>query len=139
MTTDLALLIDTQVLIWYVTDPKRLSRVAVEALEEATEHDRPIGVLSYSLVEMIYAAEKARNPFTNEDLRSILDVLEDPESPFEIVSVDAAIAQHVANVPRDDNADPGDRLIVAAAEVLGVPLVSSDRKVPAMTDILVIW
>lgn len=118
MTNDLALLIDTQILIWYVTDPTRLTRAAEMALKSATDSDRPIGVLSYSIVDMIYAAEKARNSFTNEDLRAVLDVLEDPESPFEIVSVDAAIAQHVAAVPRDNNADPGDRLIVATAEVL---------------------
>lgn len=66
-------------------------------------------------------------------------VLDDPESPFEVVPVDAAVARRVASIPRIANADPGDRIIVATAEVLGVDLVSSDQSLPSMTERSVVW
>lgn len=66
-------------------------------------------------------------------------MLGDPASPFQIVDVDEEIAFRVALVPRSSNADPGDRIIVATAEVLGLPLVSSDSKIPGMTSLTVIW
>jgi PIN domain nuclease of toxin-antitoxin system len=136
---EIAVLADTQILIWYVTSPDRLSPLALEALEQATSSGRPIGVLAFAIVEMVYAAEKLSNPFTVADLDAVLDVLADPQSPFEVVPLDAGIAERMRSVPRDRNADPGDRLMVAAAEALGVPLVSSDSKIASMTSATIIW
>jgi hypothetical protein len=61
---------------------------------------------------MVYAVEKPTNSLTANVLDAIVGVLADPESPFEVIPVDAAIAEHVRSVPREPNADPGDRLIV---------------------------
>jgi|SRR5678816_3831454 predicted nucleic acid-binding protein len=62
MTAATAVVADTQILIWYVIDPDRLSAPATEALEAATSTDAPIYVSAYSLVELIYAVERASNP-----------------------------------------------------------------------------
>lgn len=78
-------------------------------------------------------------PLKAEDRSAILAELAAPDSPFEVVPVDAEIAARVAGVPRELNADPGDRLLVATAEVLGARLVSADRTLPAMTSTTVIW
>ncbi|MHB1534980.1 MAG: PIN domain-containing protein [Acidimicrobiales bacterium] len=59
-------------------------------------------------------------------------------SPFEIVPVTAKIANRLASVPRRANADPGDRIVVATAEVLGLSIVSADLKFPGMTSLAVI-
>lgn len=139
MTAEVALVADTQILIWYVIEPSRLSSTAITALEAATSADQPIGVLSFAIVEMVYATEKPSNPFTRADLEAVLAVLDDQASPFEVIPLTSEIAQQVASVPRTNNADPGDRLVVACAEHLGVPVVSSDRKIPAMTTTTVIW
>ena len=139
MNGPVRLLADTQIVIWYVTDPERLTASATRAIEEATERDEPVGVLAFALVEMIYAVEKTTNPLTEEDFEAIVRVLADPESPFEVIPIDAAIAERVRSVPRQPSADPGDRLVVAAAEVLGASLITADRQVPAMTATPVIW
>jgi PIN domain nuclease of toxin-antitoxin system len=134
-----AVVADTQVLIWYVLDPERLSATAVAALEAATAAEEPICVSAHSLVELVYAVEKPTNPITEDDRQAMLAELALEASPFEVVPVTAEMANRVAQVPRTDNADPADRIIVATAETLGVPLVSSDRHIPAMTSLHVIW
>ncbi len=46
-------------------------------------------------MEIGYAAEKSTNPVTRDDRDAILAVLSDPESPFEVVPDDFAIAARV--------------------------------------------
>lgn len=135
----IGLVADTQVLVWYVREPSRLTKAAVDALEGANSNGDAVGVSAFSIVELVYATEKATNPISLDDLNAINSVLGDPASPFQIVDVDEEIAFRVALVPRSSNADPGDRIIVATAEVLGLPLVSSDSKIPGMTSLTVIW
>ena len=135
----ISLLADTQILVWYVREPARLSQAARAALESTVMNGNAIGVSAFSLVELVYATEKATNPLTKDDLTAIRTVLGDPQSPFEIVSLDGEIAAAVEVVPRTLNADPGDRIIVATAQVLDVPIVSSDGKLPSMTKLSVIW
>lgn len=134
-----SLLADTQVVVWYLREPRRLSNAAAAALEAATVNADLIGVSAFSIVELVYAAENSSNPFTVADLEVVLAALSDPEGPFAVVPLDAAVAARVGSIPRVVNADPGDRIIVATAEVLGVPLVSADGKVPAMTSVRVVW
>ena len=135
----MVLVADTQILVWYVREPSRLTKVAVEALENATANGDVIGVSASSIIELVYATEKATNPISLDDLTAIKTVLSDLASPFRVIEVDDEIAFRVASVPRISNADPGDQIIVAAAEVLGLPLVSSDSKIPSMTSVTVIW
>lgn len=139
MTGTVPLLADTQVLIWYALEPERLSTAAVEAIEAEIAAGEPIRVSAWSLVEIGYATEKRSNPLTAADRTAILAVLDDPESPFEVVPVTGDIARSVTGVPRAPNPDPGDRVIVATAEALGASLVSSDRKMPTLTSQEVIW
>ena len=133
------LVADTQILVWYVREPSRLSNDAVEALEDATTSGDVIAVSAFSIVELVYATEKATNPITLDDLNAIKSVLSDPASPFQVVDIDQEVAFRVSSIPRVANADPGDRIIVATAEVLGLPLVSADSKIPGMTSLKVIW
>jgi PIN domain nuclease of toxin-antitoxin system len=93
-------------------------------------------VSAWALVEIGYAAEKRSNPLTTEDRSATLAELAAPDSPFDIVPVDAEIAVRVAGVPREVNADPGDRVLVATAEVLGARLVSADRMLPGGEQIV---
>ncbi len=52
-----ALLADTQILVWYVLDPSRLSEAARSALEDQVNAGEAIQVSAWSLVEIGYAAE----------------------------------------------------------------------------------
>ena len=132
-------LVDTQILIWEVLEPERLSSAAAAAIDREVAAQEPLGVSAFSLVEVAYAVEKASNPLSGADREAILRFLDEPECPFEIVPLTGPVAAHVAEVPRTSNADPGDRIIVATAETLGLELISADRKVPDMTTRRVIW
>ncbi len=132
-------LADTQVLVWYVTDPDRLTARSVAAMQASIDDEETVGVSAFSLVELASAAEKKSNAIGNGQFTSILAVLHDPESPFEVLSVDFAIGERVRQVPRTVNADPGDRIIVATAEVHGLAVISSDSLAAEMTDQEIIW
>jgi len=133
-----AVVADIHIVVWYVLNPAKLSTKATEALEGCVAAGEPIRVSAHSLVELVYAVERPTNPFSEDDRQAVLEVFEAEDSPFEIVPVTAEIANRVASVPRTANADPGDRIIVATAEVLGLSIVSADSKFPSMTSLTVI-
>lgn len=122
-----------------MTGPERLTTRALEVLHAETDAGVKVGVSSFAMVEVTYAVEKSRNPLTVEDAQAILAVLHDEASPFEVLPVDLAVSERARSVPRDENADPGDRILVATAEVHDLRIVSSDGKVPSMTKNSVIW
>lgn len=126
-------------LVWEVIDPGRLSRVASSAIDREIDDQEPLGLSAFSLVEVAYAVEKASNPLSTADREAILRFLGEAECPFEILPVDAAVATHVSQVPRAVNADPGDRIIVATAEIHRLEIISSDRQIPRMTSQRVVW
>jgi PIN domain nuclease of toxin-antitoxin system len=134
-----AVVADTHIVIWYLLNSAKLSQEATEALERCVAADETIRVSAHSLVELVYAIEQARNPFTQEDRQAVLYAFAAEDSPFEIVPVTAKIANRVASVPRTVNADLGDRIVVATAEVLGMQIVSADPKFPSMTKLDAIW
>ena len=134
-----SLVAETQVVVWYLREPGRLTEKAASALQAVTATGNLIGVSAFSIVELVNAAEKRTNPFTFDDLDVVVAALALPTGPFAIVEIDAEIAAQVRLIPRVENADPGDRIIVATAEVLRVPLVSADGKVSAMTSGPVVW
>ena len=139
MSEQFLLLADTQIVVWYLLDPGRLTEAARDAVAHSVDSGVPVAISAYSVLELVYAAEKQSNPFTAEDLASVLRIFGDPQSPFEVVAMNAEIAARVLLVPREANADPGDRTIIATAEVLSVPIVSADRKFPSMTRQNVVW
>jgi PIN domain nuclease of toxin-antitoxin system len=134
----IAVVADTHIVIWYVLNSAKLSAQATSALESCVAAGEPIRVSAHSLIELVYAVERANNPFSAEDRQALLDTFDAEDSAFEIVPLTAEIANRVASVPRAANADPGDRIIVATAEVLGLSIVSADPKLPAMTEMTVI-
>ncbi len=58
---------------------------------------------SISLAEMVYLAEKNRIPSTA--IQNLIDRLLDPEYPLRELPVDAAVAQQMASINRDDVSD----------------------------------
>lgn len=133
----IVLIADTQVLVWYVREASRLTN-GRRGVETVTANGDLIRVSSFSIVELVYATEKATNPISLDDLNAVKSVLRNEASPFQVIELDDGIAFRVALVPRISNADPGNRIIVATAEVLGLPLVSSDSKIPGMSSLAAI-
>jgi hypothetical protein len=71
-----AVVADTHIVIWYVLNPGRLSVDATEALEGCVAAGEPIRVSALRrqavldtmpLIELVYAVERAMNPFSEDD------------------------------------------------------------------------
>lgn len=133
---------DTHVLVWYLTDSVRLSSAARQALEGCVADDHPIVVNSISLVEIVYAAEKTKNPVTVDQRDYIFEVLDRDDSPFVVVPMTPDIARAMATIDRQGLPDPADRTIAATAIAMNLSVVSADdrlRKAGERGLVSIIW
>jgi len=127
---------DTHTVIWHIFDDNRLSKPARVFLDDAATAGYLVGLSSITLVEIVYLIEKSRIPA--ETLIRLLAALDSPGSVLADVPFDRHIAQALSRVERSTVPDLPDRVIVATALYLGVPLISRDRKI-RLTDVETIW
>ena len=124
-----ALVADTHATIWYILDDPRLSANARREMESAAQSGMPIYVPSITLVEIVYLVEKGR--FTEELIRRLLEALENPNNVLCLAPLDLSVAQALRQVPREQVPDMPDRIIVATALALELPLITRDSKITA--------
>lgn len=139
---DRPLVIDTHALLWWVTSNPKLSATAQTAMKEKLDSGEELYYSAWSFVELWYATEKpASRPdrVEPEDYRQVVQTVQDPDSGFKIVHVDGRIAVRVSEIPREWTSDPGDRTIIATAQVLGATLVTKDEPHRFNSDIDTLW
>jgi PIN domain nuclease of toxin-antitoxin system len=127
---------DTHAVIWYLLDSPRLSRRAAVEFEQCRKAELIVGVSSMTFIEIIYLVEKGRIPAATLDL--LVQKLQQPTTPLELVSITQDIALAVQQVPRAQVPDLPDRVIAATALQLKVPLISRDGKI-RVSDVETIW
>lgn len=118
--------LDTHVLVWWVTDPDRLTPAMRAALDGASAED-PLIVPDICLWEIATLVSLGR-------LRpqiSLGEWLRRAVAPPLVTTqrITPEIAAEVAALPDTFHRDPGDRLIVATARVLGLPLLTMDARI----------
>lgn len=119
-------LLDTHAWIWWVDQDRRLGVKAIAALDRLPRENRP-SVADVSLWEV--ATLVARGRLTLDvPLREWLEAAAHPRS-VRVIPVTPAIAAEVAKLPVSFHRDPADRLIVATARVLDLPVLSYDRRI----------
>jgi PIN domain nuclease of toxin-antitoxin system len=124
-------------IIWYITEPNKLSNNASKALEQAINDRDFIYLSAISLVEICYLVEKGKLPAIV--LQRLTEVLTEPEAEIAIVPLDLAIGLTIQNIDRDTVPDMPDRIIAATAYHLKLPLITRDRKIQAFQNIRTIW
>jgi PIN domain nuclease of toxin-antitoxin system len=114
----LRLLLDTNALFWVLTAPDRLSAEATAAIETEA-NDVFVSVVSPWELAIKASHGKLRAP---DDLESQFT-----EKRFEILPVAMRHTRAVESLPHH-HGDPFDRMLVAQAQVDGMTIVTSDRK-----------
>ncbi len=89
------------------------------------------------MVEITYLVEKNRIP--EVALEQLVQYLADPDVGLIVIPVDVLVARTLAKIPRLTVPEMGDRIIAATALYLGLPLVTKDRKIRALSVIQTIW
>lgn len=122
--------LDTHVLIWWLTMPDKLSRRAARALKAA----KRVGVPAISTWEIALLATRGRIRLDRPTLEWLNAALATPR--IELLPLTPSVATWSTRWPQGD---PADRLIAATALVEGAPLVSADAVLASFAGVDVIW
>ncbi len=122
----MSLLLDTHILLWWLSDSGRLSAGQREALARAGEKS-PLLVSDISLweVAMLHSLDRIRLALP---LREWLSKAVAPPL-VRRQGISPAIATEVAALPDSFHGDPADRIILATARVLGATLLTQDQRI----------
>jgi PIN domain nuclease of toxin-antitoxin system len=115
---------DTHVLVWLLEGDPRLGPKARQALERAAQDDA-VHVSAITPWEIAMLVDKGRLALGRDVGDWIHAALALPG--ISLVPLEPAIALGSVRLPGSFHADPADRMIVASARYLGVPLVTADR------------
>ena len=121
-------LLDTHVLIWWLTDMTQLSAAQREVLKSASP-DGPVHVSDISLWEVATLRSLGRIRLALP-LRDWLDKAVAPPL-VRRQAISPAVAAEVAALPDSFHRDPADRIIVATARILGATLLTRDHRIVA--------
>ncbi len=111
------LVIDTHTLLWFLTDEGKLGSKAQESLEKAER----IYVPTIVLLELLYLLEKVSE---RAKFSTLLQKIEN-NNRYIIIAADMAIVNEVLR--QKLKLEMHDRIIVATAKILNVPLITKDK------------
>ena len=130
------IVLDTHTLIWWVTGDPTLSKKAKAAIEREKLGGEII-ISSISAWEIAMLVERERL-FLSMDVDSWLATVAEIEA-VHFLPVDVEVATKSVDLPGEFHKDPADRMIVATARKLAVPLVTKDEKIRAYAHVKTIW
>ena len=119
------LLLDTHIVVRWLSDLKRLSREQARVLEKTVQRGEPVALSATTLVEIavLMSERKLTLKMSSDEFFSILQ-----SNPiFRILPVTYEIASDVFSLVALK--DPADRVIAATARVHRLQLVTSDQRI----------
>ena len=119
-------LLDTSVLIRWLSAPKRLSKHQTRVLAEAARHQEAIAISAITLLEMAILSDKRNGP-REAPIDTLFRELE-THPLIQILPLTIDIATEVAAFGPSLR-DPGHRTIVATARVRSLRLLTSDQRI----------
>ena len=127
------LLLDTHVWIWLsIEHNTSLSRKAKKAID--SENQKWISAIS--CWELAKLAEKKRIGFSIPTLTWIRRSLNEYEIRIADLSPEIAVE---STLLRGFHKDPADQIIAATSRILGIPLITSDKKMLEFSDVETVW
>lgn len=132
------IVLDTHALIWWVNGDSLLSIQAKVTIDG--EQSSPEGVILLSTIsawEIAMLIEKGRLALTmsvDDWLNGVGEI-----EGVRFVPVDVRTGIEATRLPGEFHKDPADRMIVALARHLNVPLITADEKIQAYPHVHTIW
>ena len=128
------ILLDTHALVWAVAEPKRLSKAAVSAIQQAHRTDG-VAIAAITLWELAMLVFRGRIQ-SYGTVEASVHLL---TNGVVIKPMTAEIAAVAAQFPSDYPRDPADRLIGATCKVEGIPLITRDEQLRGSPFLQTIW
>jgi PIN domain nuclease of toxin-antitoxin system len=130
------LVADSHAIVWFTSRSPRLSETARTALRDA-QHENALTVSVATFLDLWYVTQTTRQ-VTHDQLVQLRQTLT-TSTAVDLHSVDEAVADAFTAIGRAAIADPWDRLIVATALALDVPLVTRDQAIQKSAVVETIW
>lgn len=130
------IVLDTHVVVWWVSGSSRLSARAKRAIEQALRQG-PAVVSAISVLEIATAVRRGRLALESPPEEWFADLQALPELRFEPVSVE--IARLAGGFADTAPGDPADRIIVATAQTLRAKLVTADARLRESPHLVAVW
>ncbi len=119
-------LLDTHILLWWFEDQRKLSALQLRTLRKAGDK-ASLGVSDVTYWEVALLLERGRVRFALPLDEWLSRATAGPL--VERCGMSPAIAREMISLSTTYDWDPADRILVATARVLGVPLVTSDVRI----------
>jgi len=130
------IVLDTHVLLWWVSDPEKLSKKAQQRINQE-QKDGTILISSISIWEIAMLVSKKKLALAMDTNRWIETIEALPFVTF--VPVDNTIAIKSVTLPGELHANPADRIIIATAREKGIPLITCDEKIRNYSHVESVW
>lgn len=125
-------LADTVAIIRHFANVGKIGKAAKSILQDADNGKNTIFISIISMVEILYLAERNKIPLDFEEVRHKLLHLDN----YRIIDLDFDIVETAKTV---QGLELHDRLIVATALFLNVPILTSDQIIRGSGQVDVIW
>ena len=122
-------LLDTHVLLWWLTEPKNLSKEQLRVLRDCERRSEPVALSTVTLMEIAVVFGRGSRRKDAFDAERVLDQIESADT-LELIPVDIGVAREIAALG-DSLRDPIDRAILATARVHNLRLITSDERLIA--------
>ena len=120
---------DTHALIWYLTDDAQLSNAAREIFEKVDSGQETVLIPCIVFFELFYLVEKNRIVI---DFDSVVSMVSSANN-YGVEPLCLPIIEASRKISMEVR-DPWDRLIAATSLRLGLPLITRDRTLEAVTE-----
>ena len=129
--------IDTHVLVWWVNDSDALSTSAKKSIKSTLAKGGEILISSISAWEIAMLVNRGRLVLSM-DVASWLDEVSQIDG-VRFLPIDNEVGVKSTALPGDFHKDPTDRMIVATARKLALPLITADEKILNYEHVRTIW
>jgi PIN domain nuclease of toxin-antitoxin system len=119
------IVLDTHIFVWFNQNDPRLTDNYRQVIAKEREHGLGISTISLIEIARLVVAERIILPLPIEEWFEIALA----QTGIILISITPKIAVEAQTLPGDFHKDPADRIIVATARSLDVPVVTVDRKI----------